>query len=737
MTTGSDIAISIFPTFQAVNKMPTEPSPSHTAVSVQASQSRSAAYTSGLAGPSITGSPGIQRPATNSGATVSPDSPTNISRRQPRTECATTRKTRLSRERAGSPAEDEDTIDDSTGKRKKKKGQKFFCKGYGECNLSFTRSEHLARHIRKHTGERPFNCHCGRAFSRLDNLRQHSSTVHADEPIPINSLAASSNSRYSRHPKSGPGGRARAQSNPNPTTSDQAQSQAPPLPHTNGLLSRRDATRPITRPDPIILPQSPPETNSTTNSSFESYRNTTPPESPASAVSYSRNEEYPWRLPQPRPGPMLTTSNINTPTSATFTEHRSPLGRDFAGPYGQYTNNSSTLGSPVQGMSSVSGIFPARNAGQRRLSVPGPQHPRNPMSPYSHNRISSMSSIQQPLASPGWPMQSSHASSRRESIDSSIDEEEYQKRRRTWHPDINREQRSSLERDLISPTTASFASTTLSGNPSEYITSPTNQPGNQTLPSIESIFGHPPPAPSSALAPNPLFVGTRRVGVRRSSAARPMTLYEGSTGRPQPNFVRGHSRSSSDTTAMTDRWASMSINSPRELPAQRDTSMYNSRDTAAGASPLSVGWDAGVSRKRSFGRSSVYNYDESNPRNGRKRQNSIGSGDSSGSEGATTPSTNPAEELNPGIVGEGNATEIDEHNPRTPKPIKASRNTVPMTSQPPNRRHSMELGMLLNAQETPTTSPRAAGPAFDALLYVVDVESGKMDEERGRYQPLR
>jgi hypothetical protein len=49
----------------------------------------------------------------------------------------------------------------------------------------------------------------------------------------------------------------------------------------------------------------------------------------------------------------------------------------------------------------------------------------------------------------------------------------------------------------------------------------------------------------------------------------------------------------------------------------------------------------------------------------------------------------------------------------------------------------MELGMLLNAQETPTTSPRAAGPAFDALLYVVDVESGKMDEERGRYQPLR
>ena len=33
----------------------------------------------------------------------------------------------------------------------------------------------------KHTGERPFPCHCGKAFSRLDNLRQHSATVHADQ----------------------------------------------------------------------------------------------------------------------------------------------------------------------------------------------------------------------------------------------------------------------------------------------------------------------------------------------------------------------------------------------------------------------------------------------------------------------------------------------------------------------------------------------------------------------------
>ncbi|RMZ81419.1 hypothetical protein DV738_g2334, partial [Chaetothyriales sp. CBS 135597] len=102
---------------------------------------------------------------------------------------------------AVSDAMDVDTQKDSDGEdavgdgdadaaARKKKGQRFFCTGYPPCNLSFTRSEHLARHIRKHTGERPFQCHCNRRFSRLDNLRQHAQTVHVNEEIPTDSLAA-------------------------------------------------------------------------------------------------------------------------------------------------------------------------------------------------------------------------------------------------------------------------------------------------------------------------------------------------------------------------------------------------------------------------------------------------------------------------------------------------------------------------------------------------------------------
>jgi len=49
----------------------------------------------------------------------------------------------------GDGGSDGESIDGETGRpTKKKKGQRFFCTDFPPCNLSFTRSEHLARHIR-------------------------------------------------------------------------------------------------------------------------------------------------------------------------------------------------------------------------------------------------------------------------------------------------------------------------------------------------------------------------------------------------------------------------------------------------------------------------------------------------------------------------------------------------------------------------------------------------------------
>lgn len=48
----------------------------------------------------------------------------------------------------GVGSDDESVNADGTRSNKKKKSQRFYCTDYPPCNLSFTRSEHLARHIR-------------------------------------------------------------------------------------------------------------------------------------------------------------------------------------------------------------------------------------------------------------------------------------------------------------------------------------------------------------------------------------------------------------------------------------------------------------------------------------------------------------------------------------------------------------------------------------------------------------
>ncbi|KAJ2618124.1 hypothetical protein H4S08_000048 [Coemansia sp. RSA 1365] len=53
--------------------------------------------------------------------------------------------------------------------------RRYSCTFVG-CTKQFKRHEHLKRHFRTHTGERPYKCpapDCGKVFARMDNLNQH------------------------------------------------------------------------------------------------------------------------------------------------------------------------------------------------------------------------------------------------------------------------------------------------------------------------------------------------------------------------------------------------------------------------------------------------------------------------------------------------------------------------------------------------------------------------------------
>jgi hypothetical protein len=47
---------------------------------------------------------------------------------------------------------------------RKQSSSRFFCTDYPPCKIGFETSERLAQHVRAHTGERQFQCHCGYAL---------------------------------------------------------------------------------------------------------------------------------------------------------------------------------------------------------------------------------------------------------------------------------------------------------------------------------------------------------------------------------------------------------------------------------------------------------------------------------------------------------------------------------------------------------------------------------------------
>jgi hypothetical protein len=350
---------------------------------------------------------------------------------------------------------------------------------------------HVLTICRKHTGERPFQCHCSRRFSRLDNLRQHAQTVHVNEEIPAESLAATG-TRFQRQVRTDrvrpPGSRSRAStagSQSGQVRGHQRNSlSASSITSVGSAFSAREDSR--RRPPPLQMAGS--RMSQELQPGYQ-------PDSPS---------QYQYRAHSP--------GGFSTPTSATFSTGQSS------------PRWGSGMQSPISSHSRTASLYNGHRTPGRRLSVPSAGNPFQSPHGYGQPTLTGMNSSNMSAFSPASSMMNSPTTSntsgwtgRRESISSTADEAW---RRRTWHPDT---QSSRFPHQLQTVTTNYYSS----GPPPQAPVLPSNAPPlNMRLPGIESFDPNYRPTTPVRRQPSPMALDTpSRVPAEQYREERPTSQH--------------------------------------------------------------------------------------------------------------------------------------------------------------------------------------------------------------------
>ncbi|KAI5244976.1 hypothetical protein E4T43_03470 [Aureobasidium subglaciale] len=521
----------------------------------------------------------------------------------------------------------DESDDDEKPSRKKKKGQRFYCKDFPPCNLSFTRSEHLARHIRKHTGERPFECHCSRRFSRLDNLRQHAQTVHVNEEIPGDSLAATG-TRFQRQIRTDrvrpPNVRPRASTASSGGHGHGAYSRghsrnlsASSVLSTTSSLAMSDIGESRPRPSPLMLNQDP-----------------------ASRARLSLDTFNP-AIPNngPQFGYYQSPSGYSSPTSSNFSTGE-------GSPRFQATMQSPSL--PI----ARSSFYNGSRTPSRRLSVP------SGASPYSPQTASYQPVFFAPLPSGPTPQYSNTNSMAASPIVSTFSHQrresdaELEWRRRTWHPGTHANYASR-------PATSGLA---YNQTPDDVAPALASQPAASQitrLPGIES-FDHapPPPAAPARNITSPMQIDTGR---RQSVIAAPLEV---STSAPGDRRSIGWEHSLHQGLNRLEIAQGMShppVDPSRILPSQRTTAAATQQYAPGYALPqlqpsaeIRLGTEERVNKRQAWYGGPMGPPQGSQPIMIAHRT----SPESSSSEGIPTPSTSQGRELHPAIMHANGMVEL-------------------------------------------------------------------------------